>query len=165
MRPEALYTAHPAPDNRTKFAAQKPEGIKNVICRNYKRFSPSRCELPDKKCIHGYLHKSSTCNQLNCKALNHESNAHPSRNYAPRSSVRFAPSNSNASLYANNSRMSSQVSANIVEPSDSLSLNSVKQIISESLASLKQDITTSILNEVEKRRFLLLIQVIIVRVL
>ena len=52
MRPEALYTAHPALDNRTKFAAQKPEGIKNEICRNFNRFSPSRCELPDNKCMH-----------------------------------------------------------------------------------------------------------------
>ena len=90
LRPEALYAAHPAHNNTPKFEAQKPAGMPNEICRNFNRFSPSRCELPHNKCMNGYLHKCSTCNKFNCKALNHGNNAQPPRNYARRNSFRFS---------------------------------------------------------------------------
>ena len=153
--PAALYTAHPAhparnnpPRYEAQREAQKPTGMKkNEVCRNFNRFSPSRCELPNNNCTNGFIHKCSICSQFNCKAVNHN-NAPPSSNSARRTSVRFS---GNSSSPYNNNRMNSQVSANVVEPSDLFSLTSVKQVVSDSIANLKQDITTSILSEVEKR--------------
>ena len=125
------------------------------ICRNFNRFSPSRCELPNNVCKNVYLHECSVCHTSQCKALNHRIPPTPqsqkfSHNKA-HTQGRFSrgnpsPSSDTRAKRNGNSTPSSNVSVNVAEP-----LDSVKNLITESFASLRSELTTSIMDEVEKR--------------
>ena len=153
MPAEVLYSA---PGRSSSHKSTNFHGrTTSAICRNFNRFSPSRCELPNNVCKNGYLHECSVCHTSQCKALHHRIPPTPqfqkfSHNKA-HTQGRFSrgnpsPSSDTRAKRNGNSTPSSNVSVNVAEP-----LDSVKNLITESFASLRSELTTSIMDEVEKR--------------
>ena len=131
------------------------EGRKEtVVCRNFNRFSPSRCELPNNLCKNGYLHVCSIYHSSHCKAVNHSTpptaEAHKFSPSSAHNKGRFSPakppSSATRARQPGISTNLSDVSVNVANP-----LDYVETLVTESVASLRTEITTSILNEVEKR--------------
>ena len=143
----ALSTSPNPPKDHRKYSGT----AKRAICRNFNRFSPSRCELPHNKCKNGYMHKCSVCQQVSCKALFHRSFSPtgPTHNNA-RSQASFPSHRPGPSNLVRNPPPS-DLSAHVAQPVASLTLDAVKQVFSESVASLQQDLHSSIMKEVEKR--------------
>ena len=140
----ALYSGHQQP--KGTFTKQTSPGLpKSEICRNFNRFSPSRCELPHNICRNGYQHRCSICNVISCKALNHRPVSTPGfrRNNARRPNSPPPRSNS----YVARNKHSPIASAHVAEPLEPVSVESVKKVLSD----FKQELHSSILSEVEKR--------------
>ena len=148
----AFYSAT---GNSSPTKKMQREGRKEtIVCRNFHRFSPSRCELPNNLCKNGHLHVCSICHSSHCKAVNHSTlptpEAHTFSPSGAHNKGRFSPANPPSSathaMQPGNSTNLSDISVNVANP-----LEYEKTLVTDSVASLRTEITTSILNEVEKR--------------
>ena len=120
----AFYSAT---GNSSPTKKMQREGRKEtVVCRNFNRFSPSRCELHNNLCKNGYLHVCSTCHSSHCKAVNHstppKAEAHKFSPSSAHNKGRFSPAKppsfATRAKQPGSSTNLSDVSVNVANPLD-----------------------------------------------